>query len=178
MIQFLSRNWWGLELRGAFTIAFGLLALFLPAITLGALVLVFGIYALAEGVVLLIMSFNKQYTQHWWITLLQGLAGIAAGIVTFAWPAITAVALLAIIAVWAVVTGILEIVGAIRLRKEIRGEWVLVLSGILSLIFAYILFSNPAAGALALVWIIGIYAVVFGILQIVLGVRVHKMLEV
>lgn len=178
MIQLLARNWWALELRGALTVAFGLLALFLPGITLGALVLVFGIYALAEGTVLLIMSFNKRYIQHWWITLLQGLAGIGAGIVTFAWPGITAVALLAIIAVWAVLTGILEIVGAIRLRKEIKGEWLLILSGILSLVFAYILVSNPAAGALALVWVIGVYAVVFGILQMVLGVRVHRMLEV
>ncbi len=178
MIQLLAKNWWGLELRGALTVAFGLLALFLPGITLGALVLVFGIYALAEGTVLLVMSFNKHYTRHWWITLLQGLAGIGAGIVTFVWPAITAVALLTIIAIWAVVTGILEIVGAIRLRKEIKGEWLLILSGLLSLVFAYILLSNPAAGALALVWVIGVYAVAFGILQIVLGARVHRMIGV
>jgi uncharacterized membrane protein HdeD (DUF308 family) len=177
MIQLLARNWWALELRGALTVAFGLLALFLPGITLGALVLVFGIYVLAEGTVLLITSLNKRHTQHWWITLLQGLAGIGAGIVTFAWPGITAVALLAIIAVWAVLTGILEIVGALRLRKEIKGEWLLILSGILSLLFAYILFSNPVAGALALVWVIGAYAVIFGILQMLLGVRVHRMLE-
>jgi uncharacterized membrane protein HdeD (DUF308 family) len=177
MIQLLARNWWALELRGALTVAFGLLALFLPGITLGALVLVFGIYVLAEGTVLLITSLNKRHAQHWWITLLQGLAGIGAGIVTFAWPGITAVALLAIIAVWAVLTGILEIVGALRLRKEIKGEWLLILSGILSLLFAYILFSNPGAGALALVWVIGAYAVIFGILQMLLGVRVHRMLE-
>lgn len=177
MIQLLARNWWGVELRGALTVAFGLLALFLPAITLGILVLVFGIYALFEGTVLLFMSFNRRYTQHWWITLLQGIAGIGAGVVTFVWPAISAVVLVAIIAVWAVVTGILEIVGAIRLRKEIKGEWLLILSGILSLVFAFILFSNPAAGALALVWVIGVYAVVFGILQMVLGARVHRMLE-
>ncbi len=177
MIQLLSRNWWGLELRGALTVAFGLLALFLPAITLGALVLAFGIYALAEGTVLVAMSFNRQYVRHWWITLLQGIVGIGAGIVTFLWPAITAVALLGIIAVWAVLTGILEITGAVRLRKEIQGEWLLVLSGILSLVFAYILISNPAAGALALVWVIGVYAVIFGILQIALGARVHRMIQ-
>ncbi len=178
MIQLLARNWWAMELRGALTVAFGLLALFLPAITLGALVLVFGIYALAEGTVLLIMSFNKKNTQHWWITLLQGIAGIGAGIITFVWPQISAVVLLAIIAVWAIFTGVLEIVGAIRLRKEIKGEWLLVLSGVLSLVFAYILLSNPAAGALALVWVIGVYAVVFGILQMILGARIHRMLHV
>lgn len=161
-------------MRGVLTVVFGLLALFLPAITLGVLVLVFGIYALAEGIVLAAMSFNRRNAEHWWITLLQGIAGIAAGILTFVWPAITAVVLLAIIAVWATVTGILEIVGAIRLRKEIKGEWLLVMSGILSLIFAYILISNPAAGAVALVWVIGVYAVAFGILQMLLGARVHR----
>ena len=176
MIQLLARNWWALELRGALTIIFGLLALFMPAITLGALVLLYGIYALAEGIVLLVMSFNKQFTEHRWITLLQGLAGIGAGIVTFAWPGITAIALLLIIAAWAIVTGILEIVGAIVLRKEIRGEWMMILSGILSLVFAYLLLSQPAAGALALVWMIGIYAIVFGILEMGLGIKVHKML--
>ncbi len=177
MIQLLGRNWWALELRGALTVAFGLLALFLPGITLAALVLVFGIYALAEGVVLLVMSFNRQ-NEHWWITLLQGIAGLVAGVITLIWPAITAVALLAIIAFWALVTGILEIVGAIRLRREMRGEWLLILSGILSLVFAFLLFSNPAAGALAIVWLIGVYAIVFGILLMTLGVRVHRMVTV
>jgi uncharacterized membrane protein HdeD (DUF308 family) len=176
MIQLLAKNWWAVELRGALTVAFGLLALFLPVITLGALVLLFGIYALAEGIVLLAMSFNRQNAQHWGITLLQGLAGIGAGIVTFLWPGITALALLVIIGVWALITGVLEIVGAIRLRKEIRGEWLLILSGVLSLVFAYILLSNPAAGALALVSVIGAYAVVFGILLMLLGFRIHRMI--
>jgi uncharacterized membrane protein HdeD (DUF308 family) len=177
MIQLLAKNWWALELRGALTVAFGLLALFLPGITLGALVLVFGLYALAEGAVLLVMSFSKRSEEHWWITLLQGLAGIGAGIVTFVWPGITAVALLAIIAGWALITGVLEIVGAIRLRKEIQGEWLLVLSGVLSLVFAFVLLSNPAAGALAIVWVIGLYAVAFGILQMILGFRLHRMIR-
>lgn len=178
MIQLLAKNWWALELRGALTVIFGLLALFLPAVTLGALVLLFGIYAFAEGIVLLAMSFNRQNIRHWWITLLQGIAGIGAGIVTFIWPGLTAVALLVIIAVWALITGVLEIVGAIRLRKEIRGEWLMILSGVLSLVFAWVLLANPAAGALALVWVIGLYAVVFGILLMVLGFRVHRMAPV
>jgi uncharacterized membrane protein HdeD (DUF308 family) len=178
MIQLLTKNWWALEIRGALTVVFGLLAIFLPAITLGALILVFGIYALAEGIVLLVMSFNRRNVEHRWITLLQGLAGIGAGIVAFVWPGITAVALLVIIAVWAVITGVLEIIGAIRLRKEIRGEWLLILSGILSLVFAFALLSNPAAGALALVWLIGVYALVLGILLMTLGARIHRMLHV
>lgn len=177
MLQLLAKNWWALELRGLLTVAFGLLALFLPGITLAALVLVFGIYALAEGVVLLIMSFNRR-NEHWWITLLQGLVGISAGVITLVWPGITAIALLAIIAFWALITGILEIVGAIRLRKEIRGEWMLILSGILSLVFAFLLIANPAAGALAIVWLIGVYAVVFGVLLMALGIRVRRRITV
>ncbi len=176
MIQLLARNWWAVELRGVFTVIFGLFALFMPAITLSALVFLFGIYALAEGIVLLVMSFNKQYTQHRWITMLEGLVGIGAGIIAFMRPGITAFALLVIIAVWALITGILEIVGAIQLRKEIRGEWLLVLSGILSIVFAYILLSRPAAGALALVWVIGVYAVVFGLLLMGLGIKVHRLI--
>jgi uncharacterized membrane protein HdeD (DUF308 family) len=177
MLQLLAKNWWVLELRGALTVAFGLVALFLPGITLGALILVFGFYALVEGVLLLAATFNRQ-NQHWWITLLEGILGIAAGIVTLVWPGITTIALLSIIAVWALLTGVLEIVGAIRLRREIRGEWSLVLSGIVSLLFAVALMVNPAAGALAIVWIIGIYAIVFGILMIVTGAKVHRMVHV
>lgn len=177
MIQLLAKNWWTLELRGAITIVFGLLALFLPAITLRALILVFGIYALAEGVLLLAASFNKK-NEHWWITLLQGIAGVLAGIVTLVWPGITAVALLAIIAIWALFTGILEIVGAIRLRKEIRGEWLLILSGVVSLLFAFVLITNPTVGALAIVWVIGLYAIIYGILTMLLGVKVHRMVRV
>lgn len=176
MIQLLAKNWWTLELRGAITIAFGLLALFLPGITLRALILVFGIYALAEGVLLLAASFNKQ-NEHWRITLLQGIAGVLAGIVTLVWPGITAVALLAIIAIWALFTGTLEIVGAIRLRKEIRGEWLLILSGVVSLLFAFVLITNPTAGALAIVWVIGVYAIIYGILTMLLGVKVHRMVR-
>jgi hypothetical protein len=104
MIQLLARNWWAIELRGALTFVFGLLALFLPGMTLGALILVFGIYALAEGTVLIVMSVNKREAPHWWVTLLQGFTGVGAGIVTFVYPGITAVALLMIIAAWAIVT--------------------------------------------------------------------------
>jgi uncharacterized membrane protein HdeD (DUF308 family) len=176
MMQFLARNWWAVELRGVLTFIFGVLTLFLPGITLGALILVFGIYALAEGVVLIVMTFNRRDAPHWWITLLQGVAGIGAGIVTFVYPGLSAVVLLLIIAAWAIATGVLEIAGAIILRKEIKGEWLLILSGILSLVFAYMLLVNPAVGALALVTLIGLYAVVFGIFLMILGVRVHKLL--
>ncbi len=173
MTQLLARSWWALELRGAIAIVFGLVALLVPRMTLGALVLAFGIYALGEGTVLLIMSYARRHESHWWIKLLQGVAGIAAGLATFAWPQVTAVALLVIIVAWAIMIGLLEIAGAVVLRKEPKGEWLLVLSGLVSLAFAYMLLSNPAVGARVLLSVIGIYAVLFGVLQIALGSRAH-----
>jgi len=116
--------------------------------------------------------------RNWWALVLRGLFavlfGIAAGIIAFAWPGITALALLFLISGWAVVTGVFEIVAAIRLRKEIRGEWLLALSGILSVLFGVALVINPAAGALAVVWLIGAYAITFGVLMIALGFRLRS----
>ncbi len=173
MLQLLARNWWVLEVRGALTIAFGLVVLLLSGMTLGTLVLVFGTYALAEGAVLLIMSYVWRRESYRWVTLLQGIAGVAAGAAAFLWPEMTAVTLLLIIVAWAVSTGMLEIAGAVVLRKEPKGEWLLVLSGLVSLLFAYMLLSNPAVGALVLLTVIGIYAVLFGMLQFALGSRAH-----
>ena len=178
MKELIEKSWWAFELRGLLTIMFGLIALLLPGITLGALIVVFGIYAIGEGVSMLIAASNRRYTRHWQITLLIGLSGLAAGIVALVWPGLTAVSLLAIIVAWALLTGILEVVGAIRLRKEITGEWSLVLSGIISLFFAVLLMANPAAGALAMVWMIGIYAIICGVLTMILGMRVHRVLKV
>lgn len=178
MKELIAKSWWAFELRGLITIIFGLIALLFPGITLGALIVVFGIYAIGEGVSMLIAAFNKRYTQHWQITLFVGLLGLAAGIVALVWPGLTAVSLLAVIAAWALLTGILEIVGALRLRKEITGEWSLILSGIVSLVFAVLLMTNPMAGALAMVWLIGIYAIICGVLFMILGVKVHRVLRV
>ena len=175
MIQVLTRNWWALEMRGALTIVFGLVALLLPGMTLGAIILAFGIYALAEGSVLAVMSLARRHDSHWWVTLLQGIAGMTAGVVTLLWPKATAVTLLLIITAWAIATGLLEIAGALVLRSEPKGAWLLVLGGLVSLAFAYMLLSNPAVGALVLLSVIGIYAVVFGILQFALGSRVHHL---
>lgn len=174
MIQALSKYWWAFALRGALLVIFGLLALFLPVVTLGALVLVFGLYALFEGILLIVAALGRRSAEHWWVLLLQGIVSIAAGIIALSWPGITALALITFIAAWALITGILEIVGAVRLRKEIRGEWSFILSGIVSVLFALIVIMNPAAGALAIVWMIGLYALIFGILLLVLGFKVHK----
>jgi uncharacterized membrane protein HdeD (DUF308 family) len=174
MVTQLARNWWVVALRGVLGILFGLMAFLWPGITLAVLVIFFGAYALVDGVFLVVAALHAAGEhERWWVLLLQGLAGIAAGLVTFFWPGITAVALLIVIAAWAIVTGILEIAAAIRLRKEIEGEWLLGLSGFCSLVLGLLLIAWPAAGALAFVWLIGGYAIVTGILLIVVAFRLR-----
>lgn len=172
----LARYWWVLALRGVFAVIFGVLAIVWPELTLRALVLLFGAYALVDGIFAVIAGIARhQRSERWWAQLLEGVAGIIIGIVTFFWPRATALALLYLIAAWELVTGILEIAAAIQLRRIIRGEWVLLLSGIASIIFGLVLFVFPGAGALSLVWLIGVYSIVFGILLIFLAFRLRGM---
>jgi uncharacterized membrane protein HdeD (DUF308 family) len=164
-----------LAIRGVMAIIFGVLAFIWPGLTLWALVLLFGVYAFVDGIFALITAFRGRSTNdRWWVFLLEGLAGIAAGVIAFIWPAMTAFVLLYLIAAWAIVTGIIEVVAAIRLRKEIEGEWVLALSGIASIIFGVLMVLWPGAGALAVIWLIAAYAIVFGILLIFLAFRVRN----
>jgi len=142
----------------------------------GALVIVWGAYALADGVLALIAAWQvRDQGKPFWSLVIVGLLGIAAGVVTFMWPAITALTLLMIIAAWAVVMGIFQIVAAVRLREVIEGEWWLGLSGLLSVIFGIAMFAQPGAGALAVIWVIGAYAILFGFLLIALGVRLKQL---
>lgn len=172
-IQPLTQNWGAMVLRGVAGIAFGLLTLFAPGISLGALILGFGAFALVDGMLAVVSAIRHRSQEHWGMLMLQGVFGIAAGVVTFFWPAITALALLYLVATWAVVTGALEIAVAIRLRRVIRGEWLLVLSGIASVALGALLMLFPASGALAMVLWIGAYALVSGILLAVLGFRLR-----
>jgi uncharacterized membrane protein HdeD (DUF308 family) len=175
MMIVLSRNWWALALRGLFAVLFGIAAFALPGITLGALVLLYGAYAFVDGVFAITAAMvGRTEGVPVWALLLEGIFGIAVGVLTMFWPGITALALLFMISAWAVVTGVLEIVAAIRLRKEIQGEWLLALSGILSILFGLALVVNPGAGALAVVWLIGAYAIAFGLLLIALGFRLRS----
>jgi uncharacterized membrane protein HdeD (DUF308 family) len=172
-VDSLSRNWWAVSLRGLAGILFGIITFFAPGISLAALVLLFGAYAFADGVLTIISAIRRRGADRWWLLLLNGLVGIAAGILTLVWPGITALALLYVVAAWAVVTGVLEIAAAIRLRKAITGEWLLALSGVLSIALGVMLVLWPGAGALALVIWIGAYAFVFGVLLLALGLRLR-----
>jgi uncharacterized membrane protein HdeD (DUF308 family) len=172
MLGNLARAWYWIVLRGLFAVLFGIFAFIWPGITLAALVLVWGAYAIADGVMALIAA----YTMHeegkpMGSLIVVGILGIAAGIVTFLWPGMTALVLLLFIASWAVLMGIFEIAAAIRLRKHIENEWLLGLSGLVSILFGVLMFLQPGAGALAVIWLIGSFAILFGILLIALGFR-------
>ncbi|MDD1791808.1 HdeD family acid-resistance protein [Enterovibrio sp. ZSDZ42] len=177
MVGVLSRNWWVLLLRGIASIIFGFMLWTLPAEeSIETLVLVFGIYAFVDGSLQVWTALvERKDHDNWIVLLLWGVVGIAAGVMTFAVPDLTAVALLFYIAIWAIAKGILEIVTAIRLRKEIVGEWLLIFGGLISILFGGFLMSNPMAGANALVWVIATYAFVFGVLFVALSIKLKGM---
>jgi uncharacterized membrane protein HdeD (DUF308 family) len=176
MLETLSRYWWAVVLRGVVAVLFGVMALVWPGITVFALVVLFGAYALVDGVITLATAIGgnrERAGSRGWLVV-EGIAGVLIGILTFAWPGVTALALLWLIAAWAIVTGVLEIVSAVRLRRELHHEWLLALSGALSVVFGILLAVWPAAGALTVVTLIGIYAIVFGAALVVLGVRMRR----
>jgi uncharacterized membrane protein HdeD (DUF308 family) len=176
MVETLSRYWWAVALRGAAALIFGVVALIWPHITLLVLVALFGVYALVDGVSALASAFGgrgRAGSRGWLIV--EGIVGILAGIFAFAWPGVTTLVLLWFIGFWAIVTGVIEIMEAVRLRREIRGEWLLILAGALSVLFGILLFALPATGALALVFLIGWYAIVFGVTYLALGFRLRRM---
>ena len=173
MLAKLAHAWGWIVLRGAVAVLFGILAFVWPGITLAALVIVWGAYAIADGALALVAAFNiHEEGKPMGSLIVVGILGIAAGIVTILWPGITALVLLLFIASWAVLMGIFQIAAAIRFRKHIENEWLLGLSGVLSILFGVAMFIQPGAGALAVVWLIGSYAIFFGILLIVLGFRI------
>ena len=167
-------HWWALALRGVVAILFGLAALLRPGIALEALILLFGAYALVDGVFSIVGVFGgARGGMPRWLLLLEGIAGIVAGVIAFVLPVLTAFTLYFLIIVWAIVTGVAEISTAIRLRREIEGEWAMILSGAISILFAVVLLVSGVIGIFTLVWVIGIYAVAFGILLLITAFRVR-----
>jgi uncharacterized membrane protein HdeD (DUF308 family) len=178
MLETLSRRWWTVALRGVAAILFGVLALVWPGVTVLALVVVFGAYALVDGGFTLVAAFGdrdggRTRGSRAWL-FARGVAGILTGIIAVVWPGITALALLWVIALWALVAGVFDIVAAFQLRKELRGEWLLALSGALSVLFGVLLVVWPAAGVLTLVVLIGVAAIAFGITLLTLGLRLRR----
>ena len=176
MLSNISSNWWLLALRGALAVIFGVAAFVWPGLTFEVLVLLFGAYAFIDGVIM--FSFGLMAAgdkQQWWPMVLGGIIGIAVGVLTFAQPAAMALALVYVLGAWAIVTGLLEIVAAIRLRDVISNEWLMGVSGALSILFGALVLYQPNAGALTLVWLFGLYAILAGVSQISLGLRVRRL---
>ncbi len=173
MSSLLAHNWWMVALRGLVAMLFGLTALLLPDITLTVLVLLFGAYVLLDGVLTIAAGIaNRAGEERWWV-LLEGITGAVIGVAIIIWPGIKEFVLLYLIALWAIVTGILEILTAIELRKEIEGKWFLALSGLVSLILGVLVALQPAAGVLAIIWMLRLYAIVFGVLLLLLAFRLR-----
>ena len=169
----LATHWSSLAIRGVCALLFGIVAFMMPGLTLTTLVLIWGIYALIDGGLALVAGFKAKI----WSLVFLGLVGMLAGIGAFIYPGMTALVLLYFIAVWAIVTGVLAIVTAIRLRKEITGEWALGLAGLLSLLFGAMLIARPGDGALTIIYLIAAYAVAFGILLLILAFRLKSLPE-
>ncbi len=163
-----------ISLRGVMAILFGIAALAWPRLPVIVLVTLFGAYAIVDGVVAIVSVVRHRERARWWAVLLEGLLGILAGIATFAWPGITAIVLVVLIGAWAIATGVMEVVAAFRLRREMEDEWLLGLAGILSIVVGGALILLPGPGALALAWLIGSYAIVFGIALLLLGLRLRQ----
>jgi uncharacterized membrane protein HdeD (DUF308 family) len=176
MLSSLTNNWWMAALRGALAVVFGVIAFAMPGVTFEALVLLFGAYMFIDGI--LMFSFGLMAAGdggQWWPLVLGGILGIGLGVLTFARPDAVGLALVYVVGFWAIVTGLLEIVGAIRLRDYISGEWMMGLSGVLSMVFGVLVLAQPNSGAIALVYLFGFYAILAGASQIALGFRLRSL---
>jgi uncharacterized membrane protein HdeD (DUF308 family) len=171
----LARNWWVLLLRGLVAILFGVLTFASPGISLASLIMLFGGYCLADGLMAAWTAFsNRRQRENGWLLLIGGLLGIGVGLLTIFQPALTGMALVFYIATWAIATGVVQLLTAIRLRQELANEWMLILAGSASVVFGALLMARPGAGALAVLWLIAAYAIVFGVLLVVLALRVRS----
>lgn len=176
LLRALASRWWLFLLRGLAGIAFGMLAILWPGVALLTLALVWGAYALADGILALATAVSGPGagTPRWWLVLV-GISGIAAGVITFLWPGITVQVMLILIAAWAILTGVMEVTGAVSLRKEIEGEIFLILAGLISIAFGVAILAWPAAGALGVVWLIAWLAILGGVAYLMLAFRLRKL---
>jgi uncharacterized membrane protein HdeD (DUF308 family) len=176
MAVVLSNNWWALALRGVFAILFALFAFVWPGITLGVLVVLFGAYAFLDGVFAIVAAARAvRGHKRWGALLLEGIAGILAGLCAWLIPGLTLAFLIFLVAAWAIITGIFEIVAAIRLRRHVQGEWLLIVMGIISIVFGVLLYIAPIPGAIVIVWWLAAYALIFGVLLLFLAFRLRSL---
>ena len=172
MLAALAENWWAFLLRGIFAILFGIGAISFPGLTLLVLLVLFGFYCLVDGFTSLAMAFDAE-SKGWYV--IGGLVSLAAGVIAFMRPGVTARALLIVIGIWAIVRGVIEIATAIQIRKLVEGEWMLGLAGIISVLFGLFVFARPGQGALAIIWFIAFFALIMGFLQLGVGFKLRRL---
>jgi len=177
LVALLARNWWAIGLRGVLAIAFGLIALFLPGATMLSLVIVFAIYACTDGVFGIVSGVRAaQAGERWGLLVFEGLVNIAVAVIAVLWPGITVIAFVLLVAVWAILTGALELAAAFRLEIE-DGRWWLAVGGLVSLVYGALLVVAPMIGAVVLTWWLGAYALIFGVSLIVLAFKLKARLD-
>jgi uncharacterized membrane protein HdeD (DUF308 family) len=176
MLGLVTRDWWVFAIRGIAAIVFGVLAFVWPDTTLTVLVYLFGAYVLVDGVALLVALIRGDAIarRNAWAFGIIGALGIVAGVVTFVWPGLTALSLLYIVAFWAIAMGTFQIIAAVALRRELDGEFWLALGGVASIVFGALLVVFPGDGLISLVWLVGIWSVVFGVSSLSLAYRLHE----
>jgi uncharacterized membrane protein HdeD (DUF308 family) len=176
MLGLVTREWWVFAIRGIAAIVFGVLAFIWPETTLTVLVFLFGAYVLVDGVALLVALARGDAVarRHAWAVGIMGVLGIVAGVVTFAWPSLTAMSLLYLVAFWAIVTGTFQVIAAIALRRELDNEFWMAIGGAASIVFGALLVAFPGEGLISLVWLVGLWSVVFGVSSLGLAYRLHK----
>jgi uncharacterized membrane protein HdeD (DUF308 family) len=178
MSSFYQRSWWSLMIRGVLAVIFGILALFAPTKTLDFLVMLFGIFVLVVGMVATIGAImHRKESENWWLVLIPGIAGIVIGIISIAMPSFTQTVVIYLIAIWALVSGIGQIYSAMKIRKDVEGEWMPILIGIISVVLGIILFVRPLDAAATVMWLVGLFVLVIGILWLVMGLRVRRWLD-
>jgi uncharacterized membrane protein HdeD (DUF308 family) len=176
MFDWMTRNWWAYAIQGLAALAFGILTLIWPNISLRVMIALFGAFALVTGIMLVAASFDAAKQRlHWGSLLALGILDIAAGVVTWFWPGLTALAVLYLVVAWAAVTGVIYIVASVELRDYIPHAWLLTLTGVLSLALAVVLAVDPRDGILSLVWVVGLYAIISGGAELVFAFRVRGM---
>ncbi len=175
----LVRNWWLVALRGLLSVLLGLCAFVWPGVALAVLVVLFGVFTLIHGFFVVWLAVGERgQSQRWWLLLIEGLVSIAAGVITFAWPAITVLVLLYLVAIWACLIGLLEIITALWRWRTLKHEWLLLLVGAISLVLSLILLFRPTAGTLALLWLFGAYAIISGMLLLVFAFQLRNLIAV
>jgi uncharacterized membrane protein HdeD (DUF308 family) len=169
-------HWWVLLLRGVLAILFGIAAYAWPGMTLVTLLTLFGAFALVDGIFNVFHAISgRKEDERWWVLLLEGLLGIVIGVITFQAPELTATVLILYIGFWAMATGVLRIILAVRLRKEIEGEWWMALAGLAGIVFGVFMVARPGAGALAVLWLVAIWAIVGGVCLVIFSFKVKAL---